>query len=158
MFLFLKHRSAATIVLSLFTAGVISSCCTASYKCKGDSLSLRFRLLSSSGNDLLFGPGRMYDSRLTRFYSLRGTDTIFHQCLPGPNPQPGGDSVLYLDIEPIEKLYVKWDNTDSDSISFQLNKVDASPCCPDYNIAESIRFNQSADLKEGNWGVIELRK
>lgn len=158
MFPFLKHKFGATFVVSLFTAAAITSCCMGSYKCKGDDLDLRFRLLSSTGNDLLFGPGRIYDSRLVRFYSLRGTDTVFHQSIPGANPQPGGDSILYLDIEPVEKLFVKWNNTDSDSITLQLSKIDASPCCPDYTDVEFLRFGTSPPQKEGDWGVIELRK
>jgi hypothetical protein len=158
MFPFLKHRFTVTMVLYFFGAVFISSCCTASYKCKGDSLSLRFRLLSSGGNDLLFGPEKIYDSRQVRFYSFKGTDTVFHACSPGPNPQSGRDSVLYLDIEPLEKLFVKWNETDYDSISLRLYKADASPCCPDFSSIESIRFNQSAELKEWNWGVFEFKK
>ena len=131
-----------------------------SYKCKGDNLDLRFRLLSSGGNDLLFGPGSIYDNRQIKVYSLRGTDTVFHQCLPGPNPEPGKDSIMYLNIvtAPVEKLYLKWNNTDTDSVSLQLTKVDASPCCPDYTDIASIRLNNAAALTMGSWGVFELRK
>ena len=158
MFSFLKHKVSTTLFLCFITAGFFNSCCTGTYKCKGDSLSLRFRLLSTDGIDLLFGPDRIYNSRQVRFYSFQGTDTVFHTSSPGPDPQPGRDSVLYLEIEPLEKLFVKWNDTDYDSISLRLFKVDASPCCPDFRSIESFRFNQSADLKEGNWGVMELRK
>ena len=158
MFPILKNRIVGAVFAILLMATAITSCCRANYKCKGDSLELRFRLISSTGNDLLFGPGRIYDSRQIRLYSLRGTDTIFHHCLTGPNPEPGKDSIVYADMEPFEVLYVKWNNADTDSIFLQLKEVDASPCCPDFKVIETLRLNISDPLKDGNWGVFELRK
>lgn len=142
------------------TAIVMTSCCMADYKCKGDTLDFRFRLLSSGGNDLFFGPGRIYDNRQIRIYSLRGTDTIFHQCLPGPGTEPGKDSIMYVNLaaDLPEKLYAKWNPTDSDSISLQLISVDASPCCPDYTDIGSVKLNNATGTIKGNWGVFELRK
>lgn len=158
MFPLLKHRFIMTGISCSFIAGAITSCCMASYKCKGDSIELRCRLLSSTGNDLLFGPGRIYDSRTIQLYSFQGTDTVFHQCLPGLNPEPGKDSILYSDMEPYEKLYVKWNAADTDTVILQLKEVDASPCCPDYSVVESVQFNHSVPMQEGKWGVLEFKK
>lgn len=160
MFLFLKHRIVLAVIPFILMGGVISSCCIGSYKCKGDDLNIRFRLLSSGGNDQLFGSGRIYDIRQIKIYSLRGTDTVFHQCLPGPNPEPNKDSIMYLSLagEPYEKVYARWSHTVTDSLSIQLTKVDASPCCPDYTDVISIRLNNATAISPGAWAVFEFKK
>jgi hypothetical protein len=140
-------------------SAVLSSCCLGNYKCNAENFNESYRLLSFNGNDLLFGAGRVYDVAAIRLFSLNGTDTVFHHTGAGPNPQPGRDSLLYVnyDYRKFQTVYVRLTSTDTDTIQLLYETVDASPCCPDYFSVSTATYN-NAPPEKGSFGELYLRK
>lgn len=138
---------------------LIGGCCLGNRKCNQEDLNERYRVLNTSGMDLVFGPGKRFDKNTIRFFSLNGTDTVFHHYGPGPNPDPGGDSLLFVsyDYRKYETVFVKLDPTDTDTISIRYEAVDGSPCCPDYTAAVTARYNSVVPVT-GFGGITVLKK
>jgi hypothetical protein len=131
-------------LVSIISIVFVASCCLSNRKCKQDYNSARFRILkSSTGEDLLFGPSRVYDKNFIKFYSINGPDTIVHHYGPGPNPTPGQDSLLFVDFNfsKQETVYVRLSNSDVDTLKLAYSLVDASPCCPDYSKVNPVSYN-----------------
>lgn len=138
----------------------LTSCCLGNRKCNQDYNSSRFRIVDkTSGNDLVFGSNKIYDKYFITFYSLNGTDTIFHHYGAGPNPNPGQDSLLFVvfDYRKKEMVFVRLSNTDIDTLSLSYPIVDASPCCPDYTSAKPTSLNNNY-LEQITGGITILRK
>jgi len=138
----------------------ITSCCLGNRKCKQDYSSARFRIVNSiNGQDLVFGSGKIYDKNFIKFYSLNGTDTILHNYGAGPNPNPGQDSLLYVDFDYRKQnvVYIKLTNSDIDTLNVIYELVDASPCCPDYSSVKPINFNNK-QLEVLTGGVTLIKK
>jgi len=131
----------------LLAALILVSCCLGGGKCRPDNYSSRFRILNlTNSQDLVFGPTKIYNKNLLRFYSLNGVDTISHFYGPGPNPNPGEDSLLFVefDYRKFEVVYVRLTNTDIDTLSLTYRLVDASHCCPDYYSATPTYYNNNS--------------
>ena len=138
----------------------LSSCCLGNRKCNQDYNSSRFRILSeTNGNDLVFGSAKVYDKSFIKFYSINGTDTIFHNYGAGPNPNPGQDSLLFVDFDyrKNETVFVKLNNSSIDTLTLTYQIVDASPCCPDYKSVKPISLNNTF-LEQLTGGITILRK
>ncbi len=131
------------IFILLLTVVIFTSCCIGNRKCEQDFNSARFRIVSSTGQDLIFGPTKIYDKNLLKFYSVSGTDTILHHYGPGPNPNPGQDSLLFVDFDYRKKetVYVLLTNSDVDTLTLTYQLVNASPCCQDYYSVNPIKYN-----------------
>ena len=138
---------------------LLDSCCFGNRKCKSDYNSVRIRILNSGGQDLVFGPSRIYDKNSIRFYSLNGTDTVHHRCEPGPNAIPGYDSLLYVDFDysKQENVYVLLSSSDIDTLKLAYPVVDASPCCPDYSNVNTVSYNNNV-LQTPNSGITIIYK
>lgn len=150
-----KHCSLGILCTGVATG--IFSCCTANYKCASDFNTASFRILSSGGNDLVFGAGGIYRKDSIRFFSLKGTDTIFHNYGAGANPTPGSDSLLYVtfDYRKLQEVYIKLSSTDIDTLQLEFATVDASPCCPDYSTVQPVTINgRNPESLPGNISVI----
>mgnify|MGYP007095241197 FL=1 len=109
----------------------IASCCLGNRKCNPDYTSARFRIVNSlNGQDLVFGSSKIYDKDFIKFYSLNGTDTILHHYGTGPNPNPGQDSILFVDFDYRKQnvVFVRLTNSDIDTLNIIYELVDASPC------------------------------
>ena len=66
------------LIIIIVTA-ILSSCdpCD-NLDCVSSDYYGQFRIISAStGNDLVFGPNKIYDKNQIRFYSLTATDTTF---------------------------------------------------------------------------------
>ena len=135
------------------------SCCIGNRKCQQDDNSARFRILDKiTGNDLVFGPSRIYDKNFISFYSLNGTDTIFHSFSAGPNPQPGQDSLLFVQFDNRKKLtvFVRLNNADTDTLGLSYVSVDEAPCCPDFLEVVPLSYNnRSLDQSPGGITIIK---
>lgn len=139
---------------------ILSSCCLGSRKCNQDNNSSRFRILDkTNGKDLVFGSAKIYDKSFITFYSLNGIDTIFHDYAAGPNPNPGQDSLLFVefDYRKNETVFVKLSNTDMDTLTLSYQVIDASPCCADYTSLEPVSFNNNS-VQQMTGGITILRK
>jgi hypothetical protein len=136
------------------------SCCVGNRKCAQDYNSARFRIISIvNENDLVFGPSKIYDKNSIKFFSLSGTDTIFHHYGAGPNPNPGEDSLLFVDFDYRKKetVYIKLNNADIDTIVLAYQTIDASPCCPDYLEGKPISCNNNF-LQQLSGGITIIKK
>ena len=139
---------------------VLASCCLGYTKCGQDNNPSRFRILSSSnGQDLVFGPSRIYDKNIIKFYSLTGIDTIFHNYGARPNPNPGQDSLLYVDFDYRKKdtVYVLLNNSDIDTLYLTYRMVDGSPCCQDYSHVTPVKYNKTFP-ETINGGITIIKK
>ena len=138
----------------------LASCCLGNRKCNQDYNSSRFRIVDkTSGNDLVFGSAKIYDKSFITFYSINGVDTIFHHYGAGPNPNPGQDSLLFVDFDYRKKetVFIRLSNSDVDTLTLSYQIVDASPCCPDYTSAKPISLNNNY-LEQVTGGITILRK
>src|SRR5688572_27149575 len=82
---------------------VVSSCDPCSnLDCITDNYHGQFRIVSAStGNDLVFGPTSVYDKNKIKFYSLKGTDTVFFDYQTIKLPGMGYDSILSVRFFPM---------------------------------------------------------
>lgn len=117
------------------------------------------RILSVNGTDLVFGPGRTYHKDSIRLYSLSGTDTVFHSYGAGPNPTPGGDSILYVsfDRRKFQLAYIRLNSSDTDTLQIGYTTIDASPCCPDYITVQPVSVNNNS-IATAPGGISIIRK
>ena len=138
----------------------IDSCCLGTRECKQDYTSSRFRVVNSlNGQDLVFGPAKFYDKDFIKFYSLDGADTVFHHYVAGPNSEPGQDSLLFVDFDYRKQniVFIRFTNSDIDTLNLIYELVDASPCCPDYSIVKPISLNNKP-LEVTTGGVALIKK
>lgn len=139
---------------------VITSCCLGNRKCQTDNYNTRFRIIDkTTGKDLVFGPDKVYDKNTIRFYSLNGTDTIYHHYGADANSNPGQDSLLYvsMDYRKLETVFVRLSNTDRDTMAVTYPLTDASPCCADYNTAKPVAVN-NIPLEQITGGIFIIKK
>lgn len=144
----------------LFLLLIFTSCCFGSGKCIGSYNSAQFRLLTASnGQDLVFGASKTYDSEQLKFYSISGSDTVFHRYEVGPDQNGGPDSLLFVDFDYSKKetVYVLLNDSDVDTLTLTYKTFDASPCCPDYFEVRPIRYNKIM-LQPTNSGITILTK
>lgn len=127
--------------------------------CVSDSYGGQFRIVSKTdGKDLVFGPNAIYDKKKIKFYSLKGTDTVFFQYEPIKFPGSGYDSILSVWFYPqiAAPAYIKLDNTDTDTLVLSYNTYNTK-CCGTITEIINFRYNNSTDIP-GNKGTQELRK
>jgi hypothetical protein len=137
-----------------------AGCCFGNRKCKENKYTARFRFIDiHTGQDLAFGPSRQFNPKEIKFYSLIGTDTVFHNYAASHNSSPGGDSLLSVvfDNRKPETVFVRLNGTDTDTLQLSFNEIDASPCCPDYTETQPIGYN-NAGIVEQAGGVSILKK
>lgn len=138
----------------------LASCCLGNRKCIQDINSSRFRIVDKiSGNDLVFGSTSVYDKSMIKFYSLNGIDTIYHNYGAGPNPNPGEDSLLYVNFDYRKKdtVFVKLSDADIDTLSVTYPIIDGSPCCSSYTSVKPISLNNNF-VEEISGGITILKK
>lgn len=148
------------ILFYLIIPLTLTSCCLGNRKCNQDNNSSRFRIIDkTNGKDLVFGPANIYDKNNITFFSLSGTDTIFHYCVAGPNPNPGQDSLLYVefDYRKIERVFIRLNNYDIDTLTLTYQNIDASPCCKDYTDVKPISINNNY-LEQIGEGITIIKK
>lgn len=139
---------------------ILASCCFGNRKCKQDNNAARFRILDKgSGKDLVFGPARRYDPAFIRFYSVSGADTIIHNYGPGPSPNPGEDSLLYVDFDfrKPETVFLSLTGADTDTLLIRFEIIDPAPCCVNYTVAKP-GFLNNQPLTQLSGGITVLYK
>ena len=138
---------------------MIASCCMEG-KCNLEPGSSKFRIVSSlNGHDLLFGPTRIYNKDSIKFFSLNGTDTVFHSVGGGVNNYPDMDSVLYVNFDYTHKdtVYVYLNNSIIDTLKLRYQIIDQSRCCPGYSDITSYNYN-GMELPVLTGGIITIKK
>lgn len=126
--------------------------------CLSSNYDGQFRLVSAgNGNDLVFGPTRVYDKNQVRLYALNGTDTIFFDYQTIKFSGAGYDSVLHVHFFPKTDIaYMRLSNGDIDTLAITYT-TKSSKCCGEITEITKFRYNNSIDIP-GNQGTQELRK
>jgi len=126
--------------------------------CASSNFYGQFRIVSaSSGNDLVFGPNRIYDKTEIKFYSLKGSDTTFFNYQTIRFPGTGYDSILYVFFSPKPEIaYMKLNNADIDTFQIYSESI-KSKCCGTITNITNFRLNNNVDIP-GNKGTQEIKK
>ena len=126
-------------------------------ECVASNFYGQFRIVSATnGQDLLFGPHKIYDKNQVRFYSLNGADTTYFESGTTQFSGTGYDSILYVHFFPNPDVaYMRLSNGDIDTlnISYQSRQT---KCCGTITEIKNFRFNNTVDLQ--GQGTQELKK
>ena len=118
----------------------------------------QFRIVRAiNGNDLVFGPTKIYDKNQIKFYSIKGIDTTFFDYQTIMFPNTGYDSILQVQFFPkADVAYIHLNNGDIDTFNISYNVFDTK-CCGTITEITNFRFNNLIDIP-GNKGTIEIKK
>ena len=117
----------------------------------------QFRIVNAAnGQDLLFGPNRIYDKNQIRFYSLKGADTTYFESGTTQYSGTGYDSILYVHFFPNPDVaFMRLSNGDIDTLNITYQSRQTK-CCGTIKEIKNFRFNNAVDLPgQGNQ---ELKK
>jgi hypothetical protein len=145
--------------LTLALAALLSSCdpCK-NLDCISGNIYGQFRIVKAgTGQDLVFGPNKIYDKDKIKFYSLKGTDTTFFEYHPIKFPNTGYDSILHVRFYPTpETAYMRLSDGDIDTFNLSYTTKDTR-CCGTITDISRFRYNNTVDIP-GDQGTQELRK
>jgi len=125
------------VLTVLFT---LSGCCRY-VDCLSDDYFGEFVLIDQSdSSDLIFGGGRLYDRSRIKCFSILGEDTTFYEIAFEDYNSSISDSIVSIKLFPeiYENIYIKWDDTDIDTLLVKYHSFDTN-CCG--NITEISRLN-----------------
>jgi hypothetical protein len=141
------------------SAIILASCdVCGDLECKTDLYDGQFRIVSkATGQDLVFGPTRIYDKNQIRFYALNGTDTIRFDYSPIPFAASTYDSILHVYFFPkMDTAFMKLSNGDVDTFHITYNTYETQ-CCGTLTEIANFRFNNSVNIP-GSKGTQQIRK
>ncbi|MBK9270709.1 MAG: hypothetical protein IPM48_03860 [Saprospiraceae bacterium] len=124
-------------IIVLFT---LSGCCRY-VDCLSDDYFAKLVVKDQrDSSDLIFGDGRVYNRSGIKCYSILGLDTTFYVIALKEYDSSISDSILSIKLFPEihENVYIKWDNTDVDTLLAQYHSFDTN-CCG--NITEISKMN-----------------
>ena len=126
--------------------------------CVGNNYDGQFRIVSAStGNDLVFGPNRIYDRNQIKFYSLNGTDTTFFEYQAIKFGGTGYDSILHVRFyPPSDVAYVRLSSSDIDTLNIAYNTT-PTKCCGTITEITNFSYNNAVDIPADK-GTQELKK
>ena len=132
---------------------MFSACCLVGAKCEDNRTGLNLRLFDyTTGKDLLYGTSKIYNADSIKLFSLSGTDTINHYCVPGVSYSAGYDSVLWVNINVMNNalVFLQLSNSDIDTLQLIYTVNDGGRCCGDTKHIHRLRYNQDeVDLDQG---------
>ena|SRR5688572_14266859 len=102
-----------------------------------------FRIVgATTGEDLVFGPAKIYDKDQIKFYSLKNTDTTFFNV----EWIRWTDSIMLVEFVPItDTVYMRLSNSDVDTLKISWNGVKAK-CYGTGIVITNFRLNNSVDI------------
>ncbi|MES2647041.1 MAG: hypothetical protein V4717_09220 [Bacteroidota bacterium] len=117
-----------------------------------------FRIITAgTGTDLVFGPAKIYDKNLVKFYSLKGTDTTYFDYQPIKLSGTGYDSILQVRFFPqTDTAFMRLSNGDIDTLAITY-KTTQTECCGTITEIRNFRYNNAFDIPGGQ-GTQELKK
>ena len=126
--------------------------------CLSDNYFGQFRIVNAiDGNDLVFGPTKIYEKSQIKFYSLNGVDTTFFNYQTIKFPNTGNDSILHVRFFPkVDIAYMRLSNGDVDTLNISY-KTFNTRCCGTITEITNFRFNNSVNIP-GNKGTQEIKK
>ena len=127
-------------------------------ECASDNYYGQFRIIrASNGEDLVFGPNKIYDKNQITFYSLSNTDTTFFDYQTIKFPDIGYDSILYIHFFPKNDVaYMRLSNGDIDTLEISYMTFDTK-CCGTITEITNFQLNDSVNIP-GSMGTQEIRK
>jgi|GEM_PF-2665272 hypothetical protein len=148
-----------TFIALILTTGLFHACsiCGA-VDCDTDNYNGQFRIVSATdGSDLLFGPTRIYDKNLIKFYTLEDTDTTFLDFQPTDFGNALRDSILDVNFFPVrETAFMRLSDGDVDTFHISYNLFQ-SKCCGTIVEIANFKFNNTVDIP-GNSGILKIMK
>lgn len=148
--------------LLAITCFLLNSCCSF-VDCMTSDYTGRFRIVSAaSGQDLVFGPNRIYDKTQIRFYTKKGLNITLLDYRILYLPGQGYDSIFYVDFyshtlkESVDTAYMQLTGSDVDTLTIRYDFRE-STCCGDITVIENIRINNKTDMP-GEAGTQEIKK
>jgi hypothetical protein len=117
----------------------------------------QFRIVSAAnGQDLLFGPHKIYNINQVRFYSFNGADTTYFESGTTKLSGTGYDSILYVHFFPNPDVaYMRLSNGDIDTLNITYQSRQTK-CCGTIKEIKNFRFNNTVDSP--GQGTQELKK
>ena len=134
--------------LIVMVATVVSSCIFCeNIACDENPPYGHFILVSATtGQDLVFGPGRLYDKNQFKFYSVLATDTTFFEYRAIEIGGAGYDSVLRVLFSPLQEVaYMQLSNNDIDTLHISFRSSETR-CCGTSTVIRSFRYNNSVEI------------
>ena len=147
------------ILLHFILPITLISCCFGNRKCPEGNNSATFRIQNSTnGNDLVFGLSKIYNKDSIKFYSMSGTDTIFHSYMAGAYSDIPQDSLLFVrfDNRQIKTVYVRLNNIDVDTLNLNYS-LSSSACCGDRINVSPVSYNNKY-LETSSNGITIIKK
>jgi hypothetical protein len=119
----------------------VSSCTPCDkYECAVDGYG-SFKIISSDGKDLLFGPHKRYNVSQIRFYAVSGSDTSYFESRAGVHSHVT-DSFLYVSFKPMpDTAYMRLSDGDIDTLAITSVRHERGRCCPATTEITDIRLN-----------------
>src|SRR5215470_5208436 len=124
-------RHLKLVALANFAGLLFCSCnpCN-NLDCDADNDYGQFRIVgATNGEDLVFGPTKVYDKNQIVFYSVKGIDTTLFEYKNIKFPGANYDSILYIRFFPRADIaYMRLSNGDVDTLSISYNTFNTK-CC-----------------------------
>ena len=152
----MRYPKFIIIILTTFLFYCCDPC--ANLDCLTSDYYGQFRIISATdGKDLVFGPSKVYDKNLIKFYSLKGIDTIFFDYQPILFRNIGYDSILHVNFYPEADIaYMRLSDGDVDTFRISYNTF-GTKCCGNITEITNFRLNNSVDIP-GDIGTQEIKK
>ena len=141
-------------VVIIFPGMLFISCDPCTYECEPSIYNGSFRIVSATtGEDLVFGPAKIYDKDQIKFYSLKNTDTTFFEV---KWTWTLNDSIMLVAFAPrTDTAYIRLSNSDVDTLKISYNSFER--CCGTITEITNFRMNDSVDIP-GNQGTQVIKK
>lgn len=139
-------RQTFFIFILVTIAILFFSCDKCRYADCPDTSAGQFRIVSaSSGQDLVFGPSKIYDKTKIKFFSITGTDTTFFRYRPDKY-RDENDSILYVSFNPnADFAYMRLSDGDVDTLNIYYKTLDTK-CCGARREITNFRYNNAIDI------------
>ncbi|MBK7232374.1 MAG: hypothetical protein IPH93_08925 [Saprospiraceae bacterium] len=116
--------------LAMMVLFTLSSCCRY-VDCVSDDYFIKLVIKDQSdSSDLIFGDGREYDRSEIQCYSILGGDTTIYEIAFEAYNSSVSDSIVFIKLFPeiFENVYLKWNDTDVDTLLVKYHSFDTN-CC-----------------------------
>ena len=130
--------------VSLFL--LISSCCLGPGECAENNTKLTFKIVdATTSEDLVFGPSKIYDVNALLFFSVNGTDTVYHSSELGFGSHMLRDSAVRVIVRIInsDTIFFRLNDYDVDTLYITTSMSNGGYCCGDYRRVETLKYKGS---------------
>ncbi|ABG59634.1 hypothetical protein CHU_2376 [Cytophaga hutchinsonii ATCC 33406] len=140
----IKNDPMKKFLCAILFACLFTGCCMTGTKCDPDQDIVCFRILNAAGEDLVFGPSKVYDKDSIQFFSLNGADTVKQSLITDGSYLQGCSNSLLIDFNSATKngpVYVRLNDSDIDTLNIYYERFDGGKCCGAYRIVHATTYN-----------------